>query len=345
LHKHVQSSDTSSLASMRRLAWDDFKLILAVQASRSFKGAARSLGRSTNTVRNHLARLEDIAGAPLVLRSPQGVTLTAAGLQLFDIAKEMAASSMRMASEDEIESLHSRRVSLHVSEGIGTFWLVPRLVEFQLRHPDIIIELNCTQTPPATFNQANDISVQLVRPTDPDSVSSHLATLHMIPFGSPEYVRKHGAPSDLQQAQNHKIVLQTGDKIRDGVFNAIFGDVPPTNLIAMETNSSAAHYWAIAQGLGIGILPTYARAITKNVFPLDIDLKLRRDLWLSHPISAKKSKAVRTVIKWLHESFNPTIYPWFSKEFIHPNQFENQFEGTNVVRLFSGFMEIAELKK
>ena len=87
----------------------------------------------------------------------------------------------------------------------------------------------------------------------------------------------------------------------------------------------------------------YARAITKNVVPIDMELKLRRDLWLAYPIAAKQSKVVRIVIRWLLKSFDNSVYPWFSSEFVHPDSFENEFAGTNVVRLFAGFMEIADV--
>ena len=339
----VRVNDSTFDESLRRLAWDDCRLFLAVLTAGSFKAAARALDLSTNTVRGHIARLEDVMGVRLVDRSPQGVTPTLAGLHMSNVAKEMASASLRVAGGMIKAQPESRRVDLHVSEGVGTFWIVPRLVEFHRLHPDIHIRLYCSLTPLQRFTESNSVAVQLARPEDPDAVCSHLASLHLIPFASPDYIRKHGKPKSLQDARDHQIVLQIGDNIRDNVFPALFGEVPPPGLVALETNSSAAHYWAIAKGMGIGVLPTYARAITKNVIPLDMELKLRRDLWLAYPLAAKQSRAVRTVIHWLRDSFDHTVYPWFSDNFVHPDTFENEFAGTNVVRLFAGFMEIADV--
>ena len=93
--------------------------------------------------------------------------------------------------------------------------------------------------------------------------------------------------------------------------------------------------------MGIGVLPTYARAITRTIVPIDIDLILRRDLWLSYPVGAKDHPAVASVIAWIKRSFDPQLYPWFAENFVHPVDFEHNFEGTNVVRLFAGFMDLA----
>ena len=34
-------------------------------------------------------------------------------------------------------------VRLAVTEGLGTFWLAPRLVEFQRANPKLMVHLNC----------------------------------------------------------------------------------------------------------------------------------------------------------------------------------------------------------
>lgn len=72
----------------------------------------------------------------------------------------------------------------------------------------------------------------------------------------------------------------------------------------------------------------------------DVGLFLRRDLWLSYPVNALADRSTKTVVDWIKRSFDPAKYPWFSDEFIHPDRFDAEFEGTNVVRLFAGFMDL-----
>jgi DNA-binding transcriptional LysR family regulator len=340
LSKGTQKSDTSLIESIGRVGWDDLKIFLAVASAGSFKRASESLGLSVNTVRNHIDRLEDVMGSALLKRSHQGVEQTELGQRLVEIAKEMASATHGLGAARNPKNGVSDRVLFSVTEGIGTFWMVPRLADFHVRHPEIRINLNCTMEPVHQFEQDNSIALQLVRPEDPNAVCVRLGTLHLMPFVSPTYLQEHGTPENLVDVRNHRLVVQTGEQLNNTILSSLFGERPPSSLIALETNSSAAHYWAIAKGIGIGMLPTYGRAITRTVVPLDIDFLLRRDIWLSYPINALEDRSVKTVLDWIKQSFDPVKYPWFADEFIHPDRFDEEFEGTNVVRLFAGFMDL-----
>ena len=298
-----------------------------------------SLSLATNTVRNRIARLEDLVGCRLLERSPSGVILTHKGFHLREVAKEMASATSLIATSSASTAQELHRVELQVSEGIGTFWVVPRLADFHRLHPDILISLNCSLEPLNRFRSSNCIALQLTRPEDPDAICGRLGSVHVMPFAAPDYLNRFGTPRNLQDGRSHQIVIQTSDIMRGDFFPLLFGDAPPANMIALETNSSAAHYWAVAKGVGIGMLPTYARAITRSVVPIDMELKLRRDLWLAYPLDAKKSKAMTTVLAWLRDSFDSRLYPWFSDDFVHPDNFEHHFGDSNVIRLFAGIME------
>lgn len=337
----MQKNDSALIDSIKRVDWDDLKLFLAVASAGSFKRASESLGLSVNTVRNRIVRLEDIMGAALLKRSHQGVEQTELGHRLFEIAKEMASASHGLEAVRSTKTGVSDRVRLSVTEGIGTFWMVPRLADFYQRHPEILINLRCSMDPVHRFDEDKLIALQLVRPEDPNAVCVRLGTLHLMPFVSSAYLQEHGTPENLVDVRNHRLVVQTGVQLNNSILSTLFGERPPSSLIALETNSSAAHYWAIAQGIGIGMLPTYARAITRTVVPLDIDFLLRRDIWLSYPINALEDRSVKTVLDWIKRSFDPVKYPWFADEFVHPDEFDREFDGTNVVRLFAGFIDMS----
>ena len=39
----------------------------------------------------------------------------------------------------------------------------------------------------------------------------------------------------------------------------------------MKTNVSSANYWAVANGAGIEVFPTYAKALGGKIVPLDVE--------------------------------------------------------------------------
>lgn len=336
----MQNSDMDTTALLKRLDWDDLRVFLEAATAGSFKAAAANLGLATNTVRLRILRLEDVTGAQLLDRTHHGVTATESGQKLLAVARGMANASKRIAPDDMSPKEASSRVKLNITEGLGTFWMVPQLAQLMSSHPDILISLDCSMTPPKRISSTNEVSLQLVQPSDADVVCKKIGSLHLVPFASTDYIKNYGIPKSIVEARSHRLVLQVGEQMNNSILSNLFGESPPPNLIAFETNSSSAHYWAISKGIGIGMLPTYARAITRTVHPLDIGFVLRRDIWLSHLPVVDGDSSVNAVIEWILRSFDSQKYPWFSDDFVHPTSLDAEFEGTNVVRLFAGFMDL-----
>jgi DNA-binding transcriptional LysR family regulator len=98
----------------------------------------------------------------------------------------------------------------------------------------------------------------------------------------------------------------------------LFAGFSERDLLVMKTNVSSANYWAVANGAGIGVFPTYACAFGGKMIPLEIELRRPYDVWLSHHPGSGRIPRVRHMIDWLVETFSPAKFPWFKDEFIHP---------------------------
>jgi DNA-binding transcriptional LysR family regulator len=322
-----------------RLSWDTMRLLLALAEAGSFRAAALTAGVSLNTIRTKIDRLERQFGTPLLRRSVEGVTLTQEGHELVSIARQMAAlgNSARRVQQAGLERPQST-VRITVTEGLGTFWLVPRLVEFRANHPAIRVALNCDMAPPDVLFRDVDIGVQLVKPTSPDLIVQRIGTMHLMPFAADSYLREYGTPKSIADAAEHRLVWQEADQVATEALPLFVDPMIADSMIAVATNTSSAHYWAVAKGAGIGFLPTYARALSRSARPLDIGVHLRRDIYLVHHPDAIRFPEVRQALDWLRASFDKTKFPWFADEFIHPNEFEARFTDSVVVNLFEGFI-------
>jgi len=121
-----------------RLNWDDVRLFLEVARSGSFRKAADSTGISSNTLMRRVALLEARLGHILLSRRTSGVAVTNEGQAVARVAERLRTEALaleRMA-RDGARSL-TGTIKVAVTEGLGTFWLVPRLVDFRQRHPDL----------------------------------------------------------------------------------------------------------------------------------------------------------------------------------------------------------------
>jgi DNA-binding transcriptional LysR family regulator len=337
----VQVSGAAVRIDLANVDWEGLRLFAVAADQHSFKAGARIARCSINTLRHSVETLEHRVGQALFRRSHLGVELTKAGELLYAQVNDMRLRGVEggCGADAMLQANAPNEVRLSVTEGLGTFWIVPRMAEFQAERPDLRLKLECKMEVVDIRSHACDIAVQLESPVDPQLVRVRLGTMHLMPFASQDYVALHGVPSTVEEAFEHRFVVQVADQVRSDLFELFAGSSVPPNLIAMEANTSSAHYWAIARGVGIGILPTYARAITKRVIPIDMEIKLRRDIWLVYHPDIKRSKLHMEAVAWLRAAFDPIRYPWFANEFVHPSHFEDDFERATVVRMFAGFMD------
>jgi DNA-binding transcriptional LysR family regulator len=167
-----------------------------------------------------------------------------------------------------------------------------------------------------------DLSVQLMRPTNPDLVMVKLGCIHLYPFGARRYIDTYGAPASAADLLQHKIVDQTSPQFEQGMLQARLGsDINLEGIVAVRTNASTAHYYAIELGIGLGALPTYAVPLGADLVPLDIGLQHSVPIWLAYHPDIRSIPRVANFIDWLRAQFDPRRYPWFRDEFIHPREF------------------------
>ena len=106
-------------------------------------------------------------------------------------------------------------VRLAVTEGLGTFWLAPRLVEFQRVYSGLLVDLKCEMRSADVLRLEADVAVQLEEPANPDLKRVKIGRLHIMPFVSPAYVEIYGMPTDLDDLQqNHRMVIQEAEQTR-----------------------------------------------------------------------------------------------------------------------------------
>jgi DNA-binding transcriptional LysR family regulator len=258
--------------------------------------------------------------------------LTTAGIRnsVQTISRNISMSNDASRALDE-----EGEVRIAITEGLGTFWLAPRLVDFQASQPGMLVNLNCAMQPVERPPHEREVIVQLFAPREASCRAVRLGRLHAMPFASPGYVATHGLPRTMGDFAKHRVVLQLAEQTatREN-FERMFPTLPRPDFVATRTNTSSAHYWTIANGGGIGMLPTYAVAVGADVVPIDLGVSFPFDIWLVHHAEAERIEPVRRVIAWLIESFDATHFPWFADAFIHPNELLKHYRGAPLSGLF-----------
>jgi DNA-binding transcriptional LysR family regulator len=320
--------------------WQSIRVFLTLQRSGSFRSAAAKLGLSVNSVRRRIGDLEALIGAPLMTRHVDGIRLTTEGQAILDAANRMEAAAFSLVRTGEVAPFaETGEVRIAVTEGLGAFWLAPRLVEFQRANPRLTVDLRCAMESADVLRLEADVAIQLTRPTSPDLRVVKLGRIHMVPYAGRSYVETYGLPDRPEDLARHRIVVQDGSQTMrlEDYVRSVPG-FPAMVPITLKINVSSAYYWAIAKGAGIGLLPTYASAIGAQVVPVDNLGRFGVDIWLTYHPDAERIGRVRRTIDWLRASFDPKRYPWFRDEFIHPRDLPGAVKGEPLPDLFAGFI-------
>ncbi|WP_349357810.1 LysR substrate-binding domain-containing protein [Stappia sp.] len=111
-----------------------------VARARSYAAAATVLNVTEAALRQHVRRLENQIGQPLVERSGRGIVLTQAGEILAETTREgFDTLKAGVASLTADEDRRPLRIALPPS--FAETWLMPRLGDFWAHHPEINLEL------------------------------------------------------------------------------------------------------------------------------------------------------------------------------------------------------------
>jgi DNA-binding transcriptional LysR family regulator len=309
--------------------WEAAHMFLEVARSGGFRAASQKLGQSVNALRRKIEQFELDLGMPLLTRYMHGVQLTEEGAKIFTAAQHMESASFelllaRNLSEKQVEG----EVRLSVTEGMGTFWLLPQLVEFQRANPKLSLNLRSSQKSADLLRLEADLSVQLHRPTEPNLKVMKLGHLHLMLFAARSYLDVQGTPATIEDLKQHRFSVLADDEGQwEGSYRRFFGEMSPHGLVMLRNTASTGHFWSILKGAGIGALPTYAQAIGANLVPLDFPVVEKHEIWLVYHPDAKRIARVRRTIEWLVQCYDPRRFPWFRDEFVLPDQFSHIYKG------------------
>lgn len=323
--------------SRAKLDWDDYRLVRAIALHGSFRATAREMQLSVNTIRAHVERIEAKLGETLFYRGRSGSELSKIAEQIARAAVAMEAAAADDPDDGHDLSPKPRQIRICCSEGIGEFWLTRRLPQLQSQIPGWNISLLNETDQDKVHSGQHHVSLGFVRPGAIERIVSRIASVHFILYASDSYLAKYGAPTSFDDVEHHRFVIHDAPGLRKDLPALFLGESAVSRLTQITVNTSHSLYRAVADGAGIGALPTYVRAITRKVKPIDLAFQLKFDLWLSYDASLKNSFPLRETVTWLRGCFDADAYPWFSDKFVHPEKLEEQLHKANVVHLHDDF--------
>ncbi|MET0404948.1 MAG: LysR family transcriptional regulator [Cystobacter sp.] len=172
----------------------------------SFTAAARGLRMPKSTVSRKVSELEERVGAQLLQRTTRQLRLTEVGSVFYEHCARIVAEAEQ--AEQAVTRMQAAphgllRVTLPLSFGV----FGPIIAEFLRRHPEVQVELLCTDRMVDLVGEGFDLAVRAGKLVDSSLMARRLGSIERIVVASPEYLQRRGTPKTPRDLEKHDCLL------------------------------------------------------------------------------------------------------------------------------------------
>jgi DNA-binding transcriptional LysR family regulator len=154
---------------------DNIATFVEVVRRDSLAAAARELGIPKSTVSRRLTRLEEQLETKLVHRDARRVTTTPEGIRFYDsVVDAIDALDTAVATIERSTTEPRGTIRLTTPSDLGRMLVIPQLVVFLQRYPDISIDLILTNRFVDLVRERVDLAVRVGAVTEPNLIARKL---------------------------------------------------------------------------------------------------------------------------------------------------------------------------
>lgn len=177
----------------------------------SFTKAAEELGMSRATVSAQVQALEAKLGVRLLQRSTRAVVLTEAGAAYYQslvgiIPQIREAERAALSYQEEVVG----RLKMTVPPEFAQMHMAPIIAEFLKRNPSVSIDVTFSHRAINLIDEGYDLAIRGTIVLEPNLITRHIGDSPLIICAAPEYLEKHGAPTEPIELADHACLHFSG---------------------------------------------------------------------------------------------------------------------------------------
>jgi DNA-binding transcriptional LysR family regulator len=181
-------------------------MFVAVAGLRSFVGAARSLGRSPQTVTRAVAALETRLGTRLLHRTTRSVSLTGEGERQIERARRALAEVDLLESGVEATPSLTGMVAVTAPVLFGQLHVLPLVLEFLGLYPKLDVRLVLLDRVVSLAEEGIDVAVRIGPLPDSSLKALLLGHVRWVLCASPAYLERAGVPRTPEALSKHECI-------------------------------------------------------------------------------------------------------------------------------------------
>ncbi len=267
--------------------WDDLRYFLHAAQTKTLAGAARSMGVEHTTIGRRLTALERSLGAPLVLRGPDGLTLTPLGERIAPLVQEIERGVLAVR---ELVTSQRERVRVAMPSGFTSLF-TEDFARLREEHPALILETIIGGRPVDLKRGEADLAIRIGPITDEDLVVRSLGEVAWSMYASAAYLARRPAPADPNDLTGHDIIAYGADVASLPAARWIEEHAAGATVV-LRSNELTTMFAAMKSGSGLALLPCFlaegkpalVRLTPKVLATRGISLVYCREMRLAEPV-------------------------------------------------------------
>lgn len=156
----------------------------------SFTRAAEELNVTQGAISRQVRHLEDFLDRPLFVRNKRTLGLTPTGAQYYESVHQ-SLTMLADATRDVLRDRDDHTVTVATTIAMASFWLLPRISDFQELYPDIDMRILAVDSLSDMRQSEFDIGLCYCRRPPNDIRATPLFSETVFPVCSPRYLERH----------------------------------------------------------------------------------------------------------------------------------------------------------
>ena len=234
----------------------DLETFVAVVEAGSFTQAAERDGRSKAGVSRQIKALEKRLGVRLLNRTTRSLSLTDAGVRLYEgAAPALATLREAEAAASRQQLVPEGRLKVSLPMAFGSRAAAPPLLRLACEHPGLELDLRFSDRYVDLVAEGFDLAVRVGALADSSMIARRLCTTRRIVCASPSYLEAREPPTRPSDLRDHEC-LRYSEQVGGSAWR--FAGAVTVNVSGrVQADSGTALFDAAVAGLGVTWLPDF----------------------------------------------------------------------------------------
>lgn len=191
--------------------WQAMRIFVQVVESGGFTAAAKVLHMSPPSVTRAVAKLEDLIGTRLLVRTTRSLKLTAAGEgYVADCRRILGEIAEAEANAAGSFTAPAGLLTVTAPALFGRIHVLPVILDFLDHYPAMQVKTVFVDRVTNLVDEGLDVAIRIASLPPSGLVARRIGSVRQVLCGSPDYFARFGEPGSPQELASHRIIGREG---------------------------------------------------------------------------------------------------------------------------------------